>query len=162
MKGGDDVIKATACLYGSRVLLRMYCENCKEEAFVINGEYQCCDGKAEIPNIIDLKRICGGATRRTNARKIKTLERQDYKCIYCGSDLPGLEWNERKQKYIPTKYHVDHFVPWIYSQNNDDDNLVASCALCNLLKSDKYFPTIESARVYILEQRKKRHEKETI
>jgi len=65
------------------------------------------------------------------AKKREILERDAFTCIYCGEDAEV----------------VDHVVPFSYSGCEDDDNLVASCSLCNLLASDMVFTSlIEKAR----------------
>ncbi len=80
----------------------------------------------------------------TVSRQFKILESQNYQCFYCGSDLH----NECIE--------YDHIEPWVYDYNNKKDNLVASCKICNNIKSSKVFDDIEDIRNHIISQRKKR------
>jgi hypothetical protein len=50
---------------------------------------------------------------------------------------------------------IDHVIPASYGGSNDFDNLVLSCALCNLLASDIVFDDVEEKRLYILKRRAK-------
>lgn len=79
--------------------------------------------------------------RRTNYRKHwKNLVRQyGNLCYYC-------------RKEIATQ--IDHIIPYSYYPNNDFDNLVPSCAVCNLIANDKTFDSIDQKQGYILEHRK--------
>lgn len=45
----------------------------------------------------------------------------DYTCVYCGSQSE----------------HIDHVIPVSRGGTNDEGNLVAACASCNLTKSDR-------------------------
>jgi len=68
--------------------------------------------------------------------KNKILER-DLICVYCGG--------------YPTQ--VDHVVPWSYSRCDDEDNLVASCQLCNQIAYNFMFNDFDAKRAYILKKR---------
>lgn len=59
----------------------------------------------------------------TPRQKEKILEKYDFICAYC---------------YGPAEC-VDHVIPWIYIHDDSEDNLVASCWLCNLIAGDKLF-----------------------
>ena len=58
-------------------------------------------------------------------RRFKVLERDGFKCGYC-----GITKNE-------TELHVDHILPRKYGGRNDMDNLITACIPCNLGKSDR-------------------------
>jgi hypothetical protein len=45
---------------------------------------------------------------------------------------------------------VEHVVPWSWSHCNDEDNLVASCTVCNQIASDKMFSSFDEKKAYIL------------
>ena len=49
---------------------------------------------------------------------------------------------------------VDHVVPYSWDSDNNIDNLVPSCTLCNLIASNKVFECFEDKRTYILSRRK--------
>lgn len=57
--------------------------------------------------------------------RIRILERDGYRCIYCGSTP--------RQAYL----HVDHVVPASHGGSNDPTNLVTACGDCNMGKSDR-------------------------
>ena len=47
------------------------------------------------------------------------------------------------------KVHWDHKIPYSYAQDNRDINFVASCSVCNLMKHDRMFETLDEAREYL-------------
>ena len=55
-------------------------------------------------------------------QRLKVLERDQYTCTYCGN---------------PGATHCDHVVAKVDGGGDELDNLVASCARCNLLKGRK-------------------------
>jgi hypothetical protein len=78
--------------------------------------------------------------------KRKLLEQQNHQCYYCGADL-----NE-----FGIKTHFDHVVSFNYSGNNHPSNFVAACEMCNLLKSDLFFDSLEEAKEYVVNERLRR------
>ena len=62
-----------------------------------------------------------GSTRAWRVIRNRVLIRDGYECAYCGQHATT----------------VDHIVPRVQGGTDDDDNLVAACALCNALKSDR-------------------------
>lgn len=151
--------KIKKSFYGKIVILQAYCAHCKGYSFLQDGFLSCCGQELQdIPSRETLKREIEGEKRRSRIpTKIKKqiLEEQNNKCIYCGIELGESAWVRGKLRR--SKIHFDHFVSWNYSQDNSKYNLVASCDLCNLIKSDLYFVDVVSARQYILS---KRHSKE--
>lgn len=57
--------------------------------------------------------------------RFQILHRDGFKCRYCGA-LPQED-----------QLHIDHVFPVCAGGTNDEDNLVTSCATCNLGKSDQ-------------------------
>jgi len=51
---------------------------------------------------------------------------------------------------------IDHVIPYDWDEDNNFNNLVPSCNLCNRLASDMVFEDVEQKRRYILTQRRKR------
>lgn len=51
------------------------------------------------------------------------LERNNYKCLYCHSDI------------IPDKWHLDHFYSKLQGGKNIVTNIAPACKLCNLMKT---------------------------
>lgn len=63
----------------------------------------------------------------------RILERDGHECAYC--------------HYEAT--HVDHIVPYSYGGMDDDENLVASCDICNRLANNKVFESFDLKRDFI-------------
>lgn len=53
--------------------------------------------------------------------RYKILGRDNYRCAYCGAQAE----------------HVDHIIPRCQGGSDDEDNLVAACARCNISKSGR-------------------------
>ena len=65
----------------------------------------------------------------TSATLAALLEDQGFKCKYCGCTL---------NKEIPYSVHLDHIIPISKMGNHALDNVVWSCATCNLKKGSNY------------------------
>lgn len=65
------------------------------------------------------------------------LKRQDNKCLYCGTP------------FIYEAPHFDHFIPLSFLRRSSLENFVAACQLCNNIKSDKVFDSLEDVRKHI-------------
>lgn len=78
-------------------------------------------------------------------REIKNA--QNNKCFYCGHEIGSIYFY--KGKHNLTKIHWDHFIPVIYSRNNQKENYVMACNICNLIKGTKIFDDVAAARKYI-------------
>ena len=59
-----------------------------------------------------------GSTRKWRKLRQSILERDDFKCNYCGKKAN----------------HVDHIVPWKHGGKDTPSNLIAACRTCNLSK----------------------------
>lgn len=82
------------------------------------------------------------------------LDRQRKRCFYCGLEFFEYVKNERTNKIIKLLVVWDHFIPYSWNEDNKDINFVASCQICNGIKSNKMFDTDDAARKYIIEKRK--------
>lgn len=71
----------------------------------------------------------------------KLITYYGHRCFYC------------RQEIATT---IDHVVPYSWDADNDIDNLVPACSLCNSLAHNKMFDTVEQKRQYIMGERKKR------
>lgn len=80
---------------------------------------------------------------------------QDNRCFYCLNGFGDYIWY--RNKLIQIRINWDHFVPFDYLQSNPDNNWVASCQVCNSIKSNKMFDTTKEAIEYV---KRKREEKE--
>lgn len=140
----------TLTLYGSVPMLRGACPSCKDWALVLDGAFACCGIKAEDLTVTSMK-VASTAfkvRRKPGADwQEAILEVQQGFCFWC-LRLIGTIY-ERDKKLHRTVLHWDHIQPWIMAYNNEPDNFVASCNLCNLVKSKKIFKTITLARSHI-------------
>ncbi len=75
-----------------------------------------------------------GSTRRWRKLRKEILERDEYKCMYCG---------DRANQ-------VDHVTPIESGGDDQPSNLVAACQACNLRKGTK------PARVFVEQMRKQK------
>lgn len=73
----------------------------------------------------------------SKAMKNKILEKYDNECQYC---------------YDAAEV-VDHVIPLSYSLDNSEENLVASCWLCNAIAGDRVFRSFGQKRKYIIDRR---------
>jgi len=67
----------------------------------------------------------------------QVLMRDGWQCFYCGADMRGWE---------PGQMHIDHFYPRSKGGGDELDNLVVSCAQCNLSKNNREPTPDEVAR----------------
>jgi hypothetical protein len=90
----------------------------------------------------------GGEMRRkvAGSRRTKILEENNYQCVYCGD--PAQE--------------VDHIFPYSYTGDNTNENLVASCSICNRIAGSQVFDGFIEKQTYIREEREKPHHKKAI
>jgi 5-methylcytosine-specific restriction endonuclease McrA len=77
---------------------------------------------------------------------LKILERDHFRCQYCGLD--GLASFENS--LIMT---VDFVKPRARGGKKEGRNLVTACRPCNVLKGHRVFTTIEEARTHVLKRR---------
>src|SRR5579859_410938 len=76
----------------------------------------------------------------------KILERDDYRCQYCGLDGRASFDNALTMR-------VDFVIPRARKGKKSPDNLAACCAPCNTIKGTRVFPSFDEAKVYVLQQR---------
>lgn len=146
--------------YGNVRLIREQCPECRDVALVVEGKFTCCGEKwtgAPDHQTTQLQRITSPEFLRrpvsTHSRAM-ILAHQDYRCFYCGHSLSASY--RRGTKTFRAKIHWDHQLPFAYSQDNRVDNFVASCNVCNLMKSSKIFETVEDARAYLVHRQGKK------
>lgn len=154
---GGKIVKA---IYGSVMLLKDYCNNCKCSAFIIDGCFTCC-GEIVRKEYDSEKKIreCEGEDKRSiipKKLKNKILEQQEGRCIYCEKQFDEYVWDQKRSKYTKLRVCYDHFAAWTSSRDNHEENLYASCQICNGIKSDKFFYNLISAKEFINERRKEK------
>jgi len=76
----------------------------------------------------------------------KILERDDYRCRYCGLD-------GRANFDGALAMRVDFIIPRAKKGKKTPENLVACCTPCNTIKGIKVFPSFDDAKAYVLAQR---------
>ena len=76
----------------------------------------------------------------------KILERDHYRCQYCGLD--GMANFENS--LVMT---VDFVLPRARKGGKKPDNLVAACRPCNVIKGHRVFKNFEEAKAYVLKRR---------
>ena len=77
---------------------------------------------------------------------IRILERDRYRCQYCGLD--GMASFENS-----LVMSVDFVTPRAHKGKKDPTNLVAACRPCNLIKGRRVFASLEEAKTYVLQRR---------
>lgn len=139
-------------MYGNIKIEKQWCVDCDGYSFVIDGKLVCCDTPAgDLPT--RYKRESIPEDRRhmlKKADKEAMIEEQEHRCFYCGRRFGMIVY--RKARPTILKVHFDHLVPFSLTQNNNPRNIVASCHVCNLIKRDFCFQTLEEAQVYILDK----------
>ena len=76
----------------------------------------------------------------------KILERDDYRCQYCGLDGRASFDNALAMR-------VDFVIPRAKKGKKNPENLVACCTPCNTIKGTKVFPSFDEAKKHVLLQR---------
>jgi hypothetical protein len=82
----------------------------------------------------------------TKEEGLRILERDEYRCQYCGLD--GLASFENA-----LAMSVDFVVPRARKGKKDERNLVACCRSCNLIKGTRVYRSFDEAKAYVLARR---------
>jgi len=96
-----------------------------------------------IAKLLGLTRL---AKPLTSAEGRRILERDQYRCQYCGLD--GMSSFENS--LIMT---VDFVQPRAHKGRKTPDNLVTACRPCNLIKGLRSFASVADAKSYVLLRR---------
>ena len=80
----------------------------------------------------------------------QVLDRDAYRCRYCGLD--GLANFENS-----LVMSVDFVLPRARKGRKDPENLVVACRPCNVIKGKKVFKSFEDAKEYVLSRRSELH-----
>jgi len=125
---------------------------------VLQGIKQCCDEPVNPEQGFSCKEnmIQGHFKRKYPSlkRQKELLDKQNNQCLYCNKPF-GTPYT-RNGVLAFTTVHWDHLVPYAYSQTSKDLDFVASCNICNFIKSDMVFETIEEVFRYVDYNRKKK------
>lgn len=91
----------------------------------------------------------GKATRQA------ILTEQRHRCFYCGIEFGDVV--RRRARVMVLRPQFDHVMPFAFSQRNDAAQVfVAACQVCNGIKGDLTFLSIEDACEYVRRERFKR------
>src|ERR1700722_15894349 len=96
--------------------------------------------------LADLVKLSRGAKPLTWEEGLKILERDHFRCRYCGLD--GMASFENS--LIMT---VDFVKPRAKGGKKEARNLVAACRPCNVLKGYRVYATFEEAKAHVLQRR---------
>jgi 5-methylcytosine-specific restriction endonuclease McrA len=96
-----------------------------------------------INNLFGLTRLAKPLTTE-EGRKI--LERDQYRCQYCGLDA----MSNFENSLIMT---VDFVQPRLHKGKKLPANLVTACRPCNVIKGHKVFPSFAEAKAHVLKVR---------
>ncbi|MGB2621968.1 MAG: HNH endonuclease [Candidatus Acidiferrum sp.] len=77
---------------------------------------------------------------------LKILERDEYRCKYCGLDGRASFENALVMR-------VDFIHPRARKGKKDPSNLVACCTPCNTIKGTKVYSSFDEAKAFVLKQR---------
>jgi 5-methylcytosine-specific restriction endonuclease McrA len=77
---------------------------------------------------------------------LKILERDDYRCQYCGLDGRASFENALVMR-------VDFVVPRARKGKKEPSNLVACCTPCNTVKGTRVYGNFEEAKAFVLKKR---------
>jgi hypothetical protein len=86
----------------------------------------------------------------TRTQGLRILERDQFRCRYCGFD-------GRASFENALVMGVDFVVARARKGTNEADNLVACCRPCNVIKGRALFGTFEEAKTYVLARREELH-----
>lgn len=100
-----------------------------------------------IPGLLGLTGLTKPLTSEEGHR---ILERDRYRCQYCGLD--GMSCFENS--LVMT---VDFIIPRAQKGKRNSDNLVAACRPCNVIKGRRVFGSFEEAKTYVLQRRAELH-----
>ena len=96
-------------------------------------------------NIMTLSRV---AMPVSLAEGLKILERDQYRCRYCGLDGKASFENALVMS-------VDFVHPRAHRGRKHPANLVACCRPCNMIKGTRVYKNFEEAQKYVLARREK-------
>ena len=82
----------------------------------------------------------------TLKESLAILQRDDYRCVYCGLDGRASFENALVMR-------VDFVVPRAKKGKKDPNNLVACCGPCNTIKGTRVYKSFDHAKEYVLASR---------
>ena len=137
--------------YGNIILERGYCTSCKDTAIILKNILQCCNKAVVDDN--KSKPLYLATSARLHRKKPNSKQRlhiltiQENKCKYCNHLFGSYVF--KNNKVIVLQVVWDHHIPYSYGANNNTENFVAACQICNGFKSNKIFDSLEQLVDYI-------------
>lgn len=138
--------------YGAVTLRRERCPECGEYAIVIDDKIQCCEAPTpqRRKRLRHYRIVETGRRKRPSSRRAKELlAEQDNRCIFCHRQFGSLVHRKNPPQTTVLTIHWDHLDPYVRSGNSRPENFAAACQICNLIKTDHIFSSIEDASIYI-------------
>jgi hypothetical protein len=146
----QELIMSKKLIYGATTLYKVVCKNCGETMLKGSLKSKCdyCGENIQREKINNTEIILE-PKRGKYSRKFKKriLENQNGRCYWCNRYIGS--YVVRKGKSVQLFMHAEHKKPFIKFCNNENDNVVISCHLCNLFKSSTTFGTDEDCREYL-------------
>lgn len=135
--------------YGRVSLIRATCPKCQSMSIVLDGRTTC------HKELVDtsVTRTKRAAEAKADHRALTKKQRQELSdsqgglCFYCFNAFGTMYIRGSTVGHLTL--NVDHSVPYSYLQSSESHNLVAACHVCNMLKGNRLFDTIEEARAYV-------------
>lgn len=150
--------KTHFAIYGTKVMKRGYCRKCKGYAIILDGKFLCCDSEVKEGKVCTQKMMCDANDTRKTPSRVEgenIIKVQGNRCLYCGLKFGTLMYRKKTNKIFVLRLNWDHLVPYAYSRDNKA-NFVAACHVCNNIKSNKVFNTVEDVFHYVRYHRKKK------
>lgn len=145
--------KSHLAVYGNVGIIRAECPGCGDVSLVVDGRSACCAGVVEDRPETWKRMVEPEFARKQPCASDKRviLSEQDNRCLYCEGRFGSHIWH--KGKHVRLIVRWDHVIPFAFNGNNDGHNFAAACQICNAIKSDKIFTSLEEARAHIAAQR---------
>lgn len=141
-------------IYGTISIKRGRCGACGERSLVVKGKTACCDFpvvSAEARGFVQEAAPLEKRRGPSRAHQKAQLDKQGGRCLYC--DLEPGSYVQRNDTIVRLRLAWDHAVPFSYSRDNNNQNFVAACHVCNGIKTDLMFGDLDEAKAYILSKR---------
>ena len=142
--------------YGKVNLVRIFCKDCNGMTIVLKDQKQCCDEPVDQDLSKKYEVMVTGKERRKLPKKndqIKILTQQRNKCFYCEAEFGSLYMRDGVEELVALNW--DHIIPYVYTQGLSQE-FVASCAVCNKIKSSKMFNSLWELKDYVNSRREKK------
>lgn len=135
-------------IFGNTRIYRGNCPKCNDFVLFPSGTSACCGVKPPKPPR-RLEVVVPPHRRKPSEKtQAELLEKFDQSCAYCQNPFGSLV--HRRDRSTQLRLVWDHFVPYSVSGDSSDENFVPACQLCNSLKRDLWFQSVEEARSYIV------------